>query len=228
LSKTDFYDELAKVYDDVYSEKKMKIRVQRNLEEKLIEKCHGVSLDVGCGTGRHLRHFGIDISQGMLLRAKGKGILVRGSSEYLPFKDESFDCVYAFFGSLNHSNIVKSLREISRVMKRGGKFFATIHNRRDALRVIKSIIMGKKPKIKRKGKIRLVIGGKTLSVWTKFYTREEIERLLPKCGLSGKVYGSLLLPIPLPRDFGPILVIEAEKPMGHPNGNDTSQDSGNI
>lgn len=91
----------------------------------------GLWLDVGCGTGwlsaaqdqiggkRTL--MGIDISHGMLVRAREKGLAVAEADLLdLPFQDSLFDVVHAK-GVLHHvDDFDRSLREIRRVLKPGG------------------------------------------------------------------------------------------------------------
>src|SRR5436309_9991177 len=81
-------------------------------------------LDVGCGAGQTLivkcgerYSFGIDIDFSAL--ALGRTLtnqvgFVCGAAESLPFRDRSFEFVIARV-SLPYTNILKSLREISRV-----------------------------------------------------------------------------------------------------------------
>jgi demethylmenaquinone methyltransferase / 2-methoxy-6-polyprenyl-1,4-benzoquinol methylase len=73
---------------------------------------------------------GIDISEGMLTiarekvtRLKGdiKMNFIKGDSEALPFRDESFDAATVAFGVRNFENIVKGLSEINRVLRPGAK-----------------------------------------------------------------------------------------------------------
>jgi len=98
-----------------------------------------VVLDVATGTGdlaialtkcSPAIIYGIDISSGMLEKAKKK-ILKRGlqhtimlqneDSEHLPFKDNYFDIVSVAFGVRNFGDLKKGLSEMQRVLKPGGK-----------------------------------------------------------------------------------------------------------
>ncbi len=96
-------------------------------------------LDVATGTGdfaimankilqpKHIT--GVDISEGMLEKGKEKvaaaGMnnieLVKGDSESLPFKDNSFDAITVAFGVRNFEDLEKGLKEMYRVLKPGGK-----------------------------------------------------------------------------------------------------------
>ncbi len=118
-----FYDVTAEKYDARHSN--VRIEYMRNTEGELIKKfAFGKILDVGCGTGQHLKYgsIGIDISLPMLEEARKKGFkkIVQGSAEELPFKDESFDSVLCIFTVLNLCDYIKTIKEIYRVLKKNG------------------------------------------------------------------------------------------------------------
>lgn len=95
-------------------------------------------LEVGVGTGIHaeyllmqcpnIRYTGIDISKGMINKAKKKLseadnniTLLVANGERLPFKNNSFDAAY-ISGSLHHfANPSLGPIELVRVVKRGGR-----------------------------------------------------------------------------------------------------------
>ncbi len=95
-------------------------------------------LDVATGTGdfavmaRKLnpeKITGIDISSGMLevgrkkIHSKKLDELIElqlGDSENLPFEDQCFDSVIVAFGVRNFENLNKGLKEMQRVLKKGG------------------------------------------------------------------------------------------------------------
>lgn len=95
-------------------------------------------LDVATGTGDlaiaavkldPVRITGIDISMKMLEKGRekinkkglsGRINLVSGSSENMPFEDNSYDVAMVAFGVRNFSDPVKGLMEIYRVLSRGG------------------------------------------------------------------------------------------------------------
>lgn len=120
-------------------------------------------LDVGCGKGRFARvlHdqnpgaeiWGLDISEEML-RFVPAGIHTRaGSMTELPFADSTFDFAYAT-ESLEHAvEIERAVNEMCRVVKHGGKV----------------VIIDKNAE--HWGKLKT-------SAWERWFTREELEKLL--------------------------------------------------
>ena len=91
-------------------------------------------LDIGCGQGADMtdmrRHFpqtfGGDLSMGALknalcLNPELAGGIMQFDARYLPFQSESFNAVYSH-GVIHHSpNIEKSVEEIHRVLRPGGR-----------------------------------------------------------------------------------------------------------
>lgn len=94
-------------------------------------------LEVGCGTGLILEHVakvatvarGIDLSPGMLEKAREKGLDVReASATELPFEDASFDLCYSFKVLAHVPDIAKALDEMARVTAPGGTILAEFYN----------------------------------------------------------------------------------------------------
>jgi ubiquinone/menaquinone biosynthesis C-methylase UbiE len=93
----------------------------------------GLLLDVGCGTGHWLFFFrmagyrvvGLDLSPQMLDVAKVKFAseiqLVRADGDGLPFKDHSFDIVSCITTLEFVSDHIRTLREMWRCLKSGGR-----------------------------------------------------------------------------------------------------------
>jgi SAM-dependent methyltransferase len=86
-------------------------------------------LDVGCGTGGNLEMLakfgaaeGVDVSDDALEFCRQKGLKAhKGLAENLPFDDESFDVVTALDVVEHLDDDVSGLKEMYRVLRRGGK-----------------------------------------------------------------------------------------------------------
>lgn len=89
-------------------------------------------LDVATGTGTLAKEIaaksgeviGLDFCRTMLLRAKGVASnmeLVLAASEQCPFRDNSFDGATMAFALRNVSDIERTIRETTRVVKEGGR-----------------------------------------------------------------------------------------------------------
>lgn len=94
-------------------------------------------LEVGCGTGYFLKDlscvsdevFGVDFSKNMIKVAKErfeKSNLVISDADYLPFNDNSFECVISFTLLQNLPNPSKTISEMVRVSKINGKILGTV------------------------------------------------------------------------------------------------------
>jgi ubiquinone/menaquinone biosynthesis C-methylase UbiE len=92
-------------------------------------------LEVGVGTGANLRHlpeeidfYGVDLSWGMLRKCQRnvarwgrKAHLFHGEAERLPFKVESFDCVFHVGGINFFTDKLRAIKEMIWVAKPGTK-----------------------------------------------------------------------------------------------------------
>jgi SAM-dependent methyltransferase len=94
----------------------------------LLSTAKADALDVGCGNG-FLRSLGFTDAIGMDIRSS-PAVTVRASGENLPFRDETFDLVFA--GEvLEHLNApAKALNEWSRVLRTGGRLCLSTPNGR--------------------------------------------------------------------------------------------------
>jgi ubiquinone/menaquinone biosynthesis C-methylase UbiE len=126
------YNNLAFVYDSLYgNEQKVKINIALN---NLNLYKTDLVLDLGCGTCFLIEiiynsidlFVGVDISSELLkvaikklryLRGKSNIFFVRADAEYLPFREETFDKIFAFTLLQNIININKCIRAIKRVAK---------------------------------------------------------------------------------------------------------------
>ncbi|MDI6721040.1 MAG: class I SAM-dependent methyltransferase [Candidatus Aenigmarchaeota archaeon] len=123
MNPKDFYDRTAEIYDGRHDN--ATARRICHMEEKLIKKyTNGLVLDIGCGTGGHLKFadwIGIDVSKNMLATARKKSDvnLSAARAEFLPFRDESLDSL-CMFNVLNLCDAEQACREAARVVKRNG------------------------------------------------------------------------------------------------------------
>ena len=114
----------------------------------------GTVLDLCCGTGRHSivmrKHgwslVGLDLSRNLLAIAKQRmrkeGVyfpLVRGDMRYFPFRSQVFDfviCMFTSFGYLpSEQEDLKSVREMRRTLREGGRFLLDVINIDHVIRV---------------------------------------------------------------------------------------------
>ena len=99
-------------------------------------------LDIGCGTGEYVRRYsargyrvaGIEPSSGMRAAAiaRNPGADIRDAvATSLPFGDAQFDLAFAIevYRYLHRDDFRTSLKEITRVLKPGGRVFFTMVNR---------------------------------------------------------------------------------------------------
>ncbi len=94
-------------------------------------------LEVGCGTGLILERLarvarraeGIDLSPGMLEKARARGLSVReASATALPYADAEFDLVVSFKVLAHVPDIASALAEMTRVCRPGGRVLAELYN----------------------------------------------------------------------------------------------------
>jgi ubiquinone/menaquinone biosynthesis C-methylase UbiE len=139
-----FYDDRAGVYDEnlpmtflTHAEDEPRLRA--SFIDSLQLKENSKVLEVGCGTGRDSeiianrlnalgRLYLQDISPAMLAQCRRRMASVRpdagfclSNATHLPFGDRFFDAVYSFGGLGEFSDIQRSLKEMVRVTRPGGK-----------------------------------------------------------------------------------------------------------
>jgi len=94
-------------------------------------------LEVGCGTGLILGRLnavarsaeGVDLSPGMLEKARARGLRVReASATELPYGDASFDLVLSFKVLAHVPDLPRALSEMARVCRPGGRVLAELYN----------------------------------------------------------------------------------------------------
>ncbi|MFO0680916.1 MAG: class I SAM-dependent methyltransferase [Sandaracinus sp.] len=135
-------------------------------------------LEVGCGTGLVLariapvaeRAVGVDLSPGMLAKARERGLEVHeGSATALPFEAESFDVVCSFKVLAHVPDLPQALREVSRVLRPGGIALLELYNRR-SLRYLARRIAGAR---------RIGSSHRESDISTRWDTTDSIRRALP-------------------------------------------------
>lgn len=143
-----YYDDFASWYERERGQGYH--RMLDDLEVDLVA-CYGRGkrvLEVGCGTGlilERVRDFaaqsaGLDLSAGMLARARARGLpVVQGSATALPYPDASFDVVYSFKVLAHVADIRAALAEMARVTRPGGHVLAEFYNTLSLRYLIKTL-----------------------------------------------------------------------------------------
>ena len=158
-------------------------------------------LEVGCGTGIYTiywvksckKFFGLDISEGMLKRAKTKidsdsnsVLFVEGDAENLPFRGACFDVVLSVNTIEHMDDIPLALKEMKRVCKEGGRIALSMPNDNFSSKYREKLIQTLKRLIK------LTFKGQSISQTSKAYnddfthrhlTMEDVNQLLNEIGI---------------------------------------------
>ncbi|WP_418791540.1 methyltransferase domain-containing protein [Phosphitispora sp. TUW77] len=132
-----FYDMIAPFYNILHEIQGIKKGGEGKLRQNILSSLKigkgDKVLEVPIGTGSNLpylpqdaEYFGVDISFPMLQQCARmikkhdvNGKLVLGAAEYLPFKDNIFDCVFSISGFRLFSDKAKALQEMARVARHG-------------------------------------------------------------------------------------------------------------
>ncbi|MEM9339836.1 MAG: bifunctional demethylmenaquinone methyltransferase/2-methoxy-6-polyprenyl-1,4-benzoquinol methylase UbiE [Bacteroidota bacterium] len=137
----DMFDSISRRYDFLnhFLSLGIDIRWRKKAIKQLKASQPKKILDIATGTGDFAiealdlkpdQVIGVDISEGMLgvgrQKMKKKKIdhiidMQSGDSENLNFDDNNFDAVIVAFGVRNFENLEKGLKEMNRVLKKGGK-----------------------------------------------------------------------------------------------------------
>ena len=145
------YDITAEMYDERYKEEQTR-KYCKALQH--IEITSSVVLDVGCGSGLFFDNvsdkakivIGIDVSRKLLNKAKekvnvlGNVYVLQADADHLPFYDKFFDRTFAFTILQNMPIPKKTLKELKRVSKTGGKIIVTGLKKAFPLNVFMDII----------------------------------------------------------------------------------------
>ena len=149
-----YFNQKAAIWDEDIAEKDT-AKLERMAERLNIEP-GSIVLDVGTGTGVFLpfvldrvgtggRTIALDIAEQMLHKAQAKG--VRGNVDYLqaditniPLRDNIFDIVVCYSSFPHFQDKLRVLKDISRVMKTGGRLLICHTSSRVAINEIHSQI----------------------------------------------------------------------------------------
>jgi ubiquinone/menaquinone biosynthesis C-methylase UbiE len=175
----DYYDEFAAGYEK-HRHRGYHAMIDR-LEIAAIQPyvSGGRVLEAGCGTGLILKEVaphaqmavGVDLSQGMLAKARARGLnVVHGSVTDLPFGPGEFDLAYSFKVLAHVERIERALGELSRVVRPRGHVVAEFYNPWSLRGLIKRL----KPPTK--------ISTQTTdeAVYTRYDSLPAVRKLMPK------------------------------------------------
>ena len=132
-----YYDDFSRSYEDERSQGYHRMVDQLEIDVAMPYARDASVLELGCGTGLILEPIaevakeavGIDLSQGMALRARERGLDVRiGDICALPFEDDRFDLTYSFKVLAHVPNVGLAIREAARVTKPGGYLLLEFYN----------------------------------------------------------------------------------------------------
>ena len=137
---SDIFDvQMAETYDDWYKTPKGMLvdKIEKEVIYEFLKPQPGMKiLDIGCGTGNLSLELaklgaevtGVDISEAMLVKAREKAAKENlcinfccADANNLPFEDETFDAVVSLSALEFASDLKKTLLEIYRVLKPGGR-----------------------------------------------------------------------------------------------------------
>jgi len=118
----------------------------RDMRHGLLAEASGAVLEIGAGTGANLAHYNGSIESlvftepeaAMIRRLQKKAReeaplakILRAPAEDLPFEDDTFDTVVATLVLCGVDDQARSLREIRRVLRPGGRLLFLEHVRSD-------------------------------------------------------------------------------------------------
>lgn len=124
----DIFNEIAKEYDLWYEDNAIFLNELNALKSAVSTSgpCHGVSLEIGIGSGRFAGalsiEFGIDPAIEPLKIARSRNIsVVQACAEAVPFKSHMFDSVFFITSLCFVDDHILSIKEGIRVLRPGGR-----------------------------------------------------------------------------------------------------------
>ncbi len=126
VERYDFLNHLLSAGQDFYWRRVMINKLNARKGQRILDLATGTGDSARAIVEKGVAVIGVDISFNMIRRAKekipGTGYSVFAGSAYtIPFKDETFDGATCAFGIRNMHQTPAALKEICRVLKRGGK-----------------------------------------------------------------------------------------------------------
>lgn len=137
LDNRDYYDQFAAGYERERHDGYHALIDELEVDLALRYGRGGSIFEAGCGTGLILdklrpharRVTGLDLSAGMLQRARGRALpVVQGSIARLPFSDGEFDLVCSFKVLAHIESITEAIAELARVTRPGGHLLLEFYN----------------------------------------------------------------------------------------------------
>ncbi|PIS29476.1 MAG: SAM-dependent methyltransferase [Candidatus Marinimicrobia bacterium CG08_land_8_20_14_0_20_45_22] len=122
MPKTEPFDKHSDRYDGWFEKNRDKYHAELEAIRQMMPTFEGKGLEVGVGSGKFAVPFGIKIgvepSERMAIKAEKQGIRVfRGVAEDLPFSDSEFDFALMVTTICFVDDILKSFREVYRVLR---------------------------------------------------------------------------------------------------------------
>lgn len=179
-STQSYYDKFSNTYER--ERHRGYHRLIDELELGLVRR-YGTGLDIleaGCGTGLLLAEaarvgrsaIGLDLSHGMLVRAKERGLrIVQGSLTALPLPDNSVDLVYSMKVLAHVPPIREAVAEMARVTRPGGHLLLEFYNP-TSLRYLAKVLGGAAP---------IADGTTDRDVYTRYDSMKTARSYLPDC-----------------------------------------------